>query len=332
MTAILRWSRRSKRTNRARSGFTGRTSTTSTPAWRRRSTASAAQERPAAQGIHQHGAGDAAPRGPCQRDDEVIDEAARVPDVELQAYRATGGVDVGDERAHDRRAVGQQLEAVAVHRWQSDGGAGQPADAFGTRGERLRVADAGCRNALGPAQYLGMQRGRSPHPGSSQPPLADQEIGQRSDRGQQDDQQQPRHGGSAGAAPREDAQRDAGQHEEVEKGKQDKHGQLQYRLPDRPRSMVRTAGSRHHAPGCGRRLKLKRSGTLTAAIRCSGMSCQRTGEPSLPAHQFEQGVIVGDSRRSRPRGIRRRIARGRGRRASRCRGSACSRMLPPSSR
>ena len=38
ITAILRWSRKSKRTNKARSGFTGRTSTTLTPAARSRAT------------------------------------------------------------------------------------------------------------------------------------------------------------------------------------------------------------------------------------------------------------------------------------------------------
>jgi hypothetical protein len=204
MTAILRWSRRSRRTNSARRGLTGRTSTISTPA-RAAFDRFAAEKGTAAERIHQRATETPRLRHD-QRRHQVIDEAAGAPDVELHVHRRAGGVDVGNQRAHDRLAVGEQLQAMAAHQRQ----AGDPVASRLILSLRWRGWLAQPRlspGCAGPAQNLRLQGNRPLHPGPAETALADQQIRQGADGRHENDQQQPRQRRAVRTSPRKDAQR-----------------------------------------------------------------------------------------------------------------------------
>jgi hypothetical protein len=113
ITAILRWSRKSKRTNKARSGFTGRTSTTLTPAARSRATDSDLKNgrlpNESISALH----GTPALRRPGQRGHELVHEPTRTPDVELGMNRGRRRIDIRNQCLHARFAVGQQAAGDA---------------------------------------------------------------------------------------------------------------------------------------------------------------------------------------------------------------------------
>jgi hypothetical protein len=139
-----------------------------------------------------------------------------------------GGVDVGNQRAHDRLAVDEQLQAMAAHQRQAGETGCEPADTLRSAGEGGWRNHVFRRNAPGPAQNLRLQGNRPLHPGPAETAFADQQIRQGADGRHENDQQQPRQRRAVRTSPRKDAQRNRQRQCQIDEREKTEHHAEEY--------------------------------------------------------------------------------------------------------
>ena len=163
-------------------------------------------ERATAQTIHQCSDRHAAPGGPDERLDQVVDQPALMPDVELERAAFATGIDVVDQPLQDASGIGDQLDLVTAHDRDRRQRTRQPCHRFADRTDVDRIARRIGRQRAEAKRQICALGFRTVDPAPAEAPLADNDVQHSANRRNQQDQQDPGHRDAWRIAPRQDAQ------------------------------------------------------------------------------------------------------------------------------